>query len=307
MLYLTYYNKGLADGAGAQFQRIVSIYLTAKFFNVGYIHRGLASMEYQGAKCLENNTSDPKQIDDYNTLINFPSSRVLSKFSELYVVSHISEEIINQFKNKSENILLLIQFAATMLDTKPEIMRQPIPLAWTIRPTLLARPVNVAIHVRRGELFVIYSDRMLPNSYYVKCMRALHTLFTQAGIPYEFHLHTEVITKPTLITADTHGILNRITDPVLLTPEDSHMEDFNEFVDCKFHINEYPVDTLKALVLSDVLLASRSSFSYVAALLKNKGVVLFHPFWHGLSPDWIPCRDATDIFDAKDKILKSLI
>jgi hypothetical protein len=307
MLYLTYDNEVMTDGAGAQFQRIISIYLTAKFFNLGYIHQGLSSMEYQGAKCLENNTSDPQQIDDYNKLINFPSTHNLTQFAEIYKVFDISEEIIDQFKNKSEDILLLIRFAATMLDTKPEIMLQPIPLAWTIRPTLFARPVHVAIHIRRGELFVIYSDRMLPNSYYVKCMRALHTLFTQAGIPYEFHLHTEVITKPTLITPDSHGILNRITDPVLLTPEDSHMEDFNEFVNCKFHINEYPVDTLKALVLSDVLLASRSSFSYVAAILKKKGVVLFHPFWHGLSPDWIPCSDATDIFNAKDKILNKLV
>jgi hypothetical protein len=307
MLYLTYDNEILTDGAGAQLQRIISIYLVAKFYNVGYIHSGLKLISYQGAKCLEDNYLDPNQVNDYNNLINFPSTNNLTEFSEIYKVFDISEEIINQFKNKSENILLLIQFAGTIIDTKLELLLQPIPLPWIIRPTLLARPVNVAIHIRKGDLFVLSSERMLPNSYYVKCMRALHILFTQAGIPYEFHLHTEVITKPTLITGDHIGICEKTIKPAVLGPEDNHLEDFNEFTDCKFHINEYPVDTLKALTVSDVLLASRSSFSYVAGVLKKKGVVLFHPFWHGLSHDWIPCSDATDIFNAKDKILKSLI
>jgi hypothetical protein len=307
MLYLSYDNETLTDGAGAQFQRILSIYLVAKFYNLGYIHEGLKFISYQGAKCLEDNYLDPKQVDDYNKLFVLPSTKYNTQFSNTYKIVGISEEIINLLKNEPNDNLVVCQYAHIMIDNNPELLLQQIPLPWIIRPSLLARPVNVAIHIRRGELFVIYSERMLPNSYYVKCMRALHTLFTQAGIPYEFHLHTEVITKPTLITPDTHGILNRITDPVLLTPEDNHLEDFNEFTDCKFHINEYPIDTLKALVLSDVLLASRSSFSYVAAILKKKGVVLFHPFWHGLSPDWIPCSDATDIFNAKDKILNKLV
>ena len=306
MLYLTYDNETLIDGAGAQLQRILTIYSIAKFYNLGYIHRGLKKISYQGAKCLEDNYLDPKQVDDYNKLFVLPSTPLLTPFTNIYNVVGITEEMINLLKNEPGDTLIVAQFAQLIIDKNPEIMLQPIPLAWTIRPTLLARPVNVAIHIRKGDLFVLASERMLPNSYYVKCMRALHTLFTQAGIPYEFHLHTEVITKPTLITADHHGICDKTIKSTVLKPEDNHLEDFDEFVGCKFHINEYPIDTLKALVLSDVLLASRSSFSYIAGFLKNKGVILFHPFWHCLLPDWIPCQDAKDIFDAKDKILKSL-
>ena len=84
------------------------------------------------------------------------------------------------------------------------------------------------------------------------------------------------------------------------------MEDFNEFSNCHFHINEYPVDTLKALTVADVLLASRSSFSYVASILKQGGVILYHPFWHSLSPTWFPTRGAQDILNAKEKIINSL-
>lgn len=306
MLYLTYDNQALADGAGAQLQRIISIYLAAKFYKVGYIHQGLARMSYQGAKCLEDNTSDPRQMDDYNKAFALPSTPLPTPFTKMFKIFDISEEIIKQFRGAPENVLLVIQFAGTMIDKNPHLLLQQIPIPWTIRPTVIARPIVVAIHVRRGELFVVDSDRMLPNSYYVECMRALHTLFTEVAVPYEFHLHTEVLTKPTLVTPEHHGICSRTKEAVLVTPEDSHMEDFKEFGDCRFHINEYPIDTLKALTVADVLLASRSSFSYVASILKQNGVVLFHPFWHSLSPSWIPTREAKDILDAKEKILKIL-
>ncbi|MCP6755918.1 hypothetical protein NL533_30315, partial [Klebsiella pneumoniae] len=43
-----------------------------------------------------------------------------------------------------------------------------------------------------------------------------------------------------------------------------------------WHINGDPVETLCQLATSDVLLASRSSYSYVAAMLHRGGPVLFH-------------------------------
>ena len=145
---------------------------------------------------------------------------------------------------------------------------------------------------------------MLPNSYYVECIKALHTLFTQANMSYEIHVHTEVITKPTLITPAHHGICDRITEPIVIRPEDSHLEDFQN-LNVRMRINECPIETLKALTLSDVLLASRSSFSYVASIVK-KSIVLFHPFWHSLAPGWIPTNGAQDIFDNREKILEKL-
>jgi hypothetical protein len=306
MLYLTYDNEVLADGAGAQIQRIISIYLISKIFSVGYIHQGLKRMTYQGAKCMEENKEDPEQIAMYNELIQLPSTPC-TEIHQMGKVFDISEEIISQYRDETKNTLLVIQFAGTMMDARPGfLLPGPHIFTWNIRPSLIARPVIVAIHVRRGELFVLGPGRMLPNSYYIECMEALHSIFTEANISYEFHLHTEVLTKPTLITPSHHGICDRIPESVLVTPEDSKMEDFNVIPNIKYHINEHPVDTLKALTLSDVLLASRSSFSYVASILKLGGVVLFHPFWHSLAPGWIPTRGKDDILAAKHDILRKL-
>lgn len=307
MLYLGYDNEAMTDGAGAQLQRIISIYLIAKAYGVGYIHFGLKRLSYQGAKCLEENKEDPRQIDGYNELFSLPSDTV-SSITNIYKVFDISEDIIQRFIGEPGNTLLLIQFAGTMIDNNPGLLAMGCNvLHWTIRPVIYGRPVVVAIHVRRGELFVVDSDRMLPNSYYVDCMKALADIFGRLGITYEFHLHTEVVKKAVVITGETHGICGRIQGAVELRPSDNCLEDFSVIPAIIWHINEHPVDTLKGLVLADVLLASRSSFSYVAGILKLRGAVLFHPFWHSLAPGWIPTRGPKDVYDSADKIIQGIM
>ena len=137
-------------------------------------------------------------------------------------------------------------------------------------------------------------------------MTALQELFNNAAIPFEFHIYTEVITKPTVITPSNHGIFNRISQAITLTPDDNKLDDFNIFTNLIYHINESPIKTLCDLTNSHVLLASRSSFSYVSSILKKRGVVLFHPFWHSLSDSWIPVYTKDDIIKNSNIILNKL-
>uniref|UniRef100_A0A6C0KMT9 Uncharacterized protein n=1 Tax=viral metagenome TaxID=1070528 RepID=A0A6C0KMT9_9ZZZZ len=309
MLYLAYDNAALPDGAGGQIQRILSIYLIARHYGIGYIHQGIQSLSYQGSTCMEKNKDDPEQIVKYNELFNLPSAPMV-QFHEAYKVYDISEEIIREKFSMEKNVLLVIQHAGTYIDEHPERILDGVDLPWNFPWKYHADPtkdlVKVAVHVRRGELFVVDSTRMLPNSYYVECMRAIEKILKDAGMKYEFHFYTEQLTKPTTITPGHHGICNRIKEAVTVRPEDNHLEDFAEFKNIIYHINGCPVQTLIDLTTADVLLASRSSFSYVAGMVKKEGVVLFHPFWHSLAPSWIPTRSASDIVNAKDLILKKL-
>jgi len=303
MLYLTYDNSSLTDGAGAQIQRILSIYLVAKFYDVGYIHQGIKELSYQGVQCLEQNQGDPAQIPTYNALIELPSDPIdLGTNLQVFKIFDISEPILNEFKAQQKNTLLIIQFAGTLVDSKPQILEQGTPLTLGIRTR--QPPIKIAVHVRRGELFVVDSDRMLPNSYYVGCIEALRGVL--GDLPHEFHLYTEQLSKPLVVSPSHHGICNRIAAPITVDPTATHLEDFAH-LPIVYHINESPVETLKELASADVLLASRSSFSYVAGILKQGGVVLFHPFWHSLAPRWIPTRGPADILNAAPQILKALV
>ncbi len=65
-------------------------------------------------------------------------------------------------------------------------------------------------------------------------------------------------------------------------------EDFRRIYsgsDIVFHINETIEDTFSSLVLADVLVTSRSSFSYTAAIL-SEGIVYYLPFWHPPLSHW---------------------
>ena len=44
---------------------------------------------------------------------------------------------------------------------------------------------------------------------------------------------------------------------------------------------------MRSLATADVLVMSRSSFSYVAAILNRDGAVMYHPFWHRAPSSWI--------------------
>ncbi len=64
-------------------------------------------------------------------------------------------------------------------------------------------------------------------------------------------------------------------------------EDFNAFIahDIILHLNESVEDAFTAMVLADVLVTGRSSFSYAAGLL-SEGIVYYIPFWHKPLPHW---------------------
>jgi hypothetical protein len=41
------------------------------------------------------------------------------------------------------------------------------------------------------------------------------------------------------------------------------------------------------LATADVLVMSRSSFSYLGGILNRNGIVLYHPFWHRAPSSWM--------------------
>jgi hypothetical protein len=66
----------------------------------------------------------------------------------------------------------------------------------------------------------------------------------------------------------------------------SRIDEFNELPNLVLRINGRAIDRIAELATADVLVMSRSSFSYVAGLLNKNCVVLYHPFWHEALSSW---------------------
>lgn len=130
---------------------------------------------------------------------------------------------------------------------------------------------NIAIHVRRGDIMVDPSNpnltmRYLSNDYFEKVL-----------IRVVDNIHTS---KPVHIYFFSQG-----------TPAD--YPEFTTFQNLHWCLDMNAQDSFLHFVYADLLITSKSSFSYKPALLNNGIKVCPKNFWHGYpdSKDWILCEN----------------
>jgi len=117
---------------------------------------------------------------------------------------------------------------------------------------------NIALHIRRGDVQLDYNGgRYTSNEFYLTQMQYLSENYVDKDIL--FHIYSEGV-KEEFACFKTHNSV--------------------------LHLNEDVKTTFLGLIASDVLVQSKSSFSYVAGLLTN-GIVYHIPFWHPPMSKWI--------------------
>jgi len=126
--------------------------------------------------------------------------------------------------------------------------------------------MNIAVHVRR---FNRVDDRIAgsdtPNSYYVDVINKIRSKYIgNQPKPLKFHIYSQ--------------------------SQEGFSTSFDEYLadDVVLHLNESIQDTFTDFVFADILVTSRSSFSYVAAFL-SCGIVYYQKFWHPPLNHWFTC------------------
>ncbi len=293
-LVLTYDNMRFTDGVGAQLHRIYGIYSISRLLGVPYLHSPLGRVDYQGLYALEGNRADPGFHHEFNDLFQIKSDIAPTDDFHKIKPIHISMDILRQIvalfdAHKTGGRPSLVQLAlphgiADLFPDCYEVCKQISPFASSVRE---GGAVRVAIHVRRGELLVLDSERMLPNVYYIEVAQNVARVLDALKMDYQMELHTEVPNKEFIVQPNHHGISHRIRTPVTVSPQMCRLDDFSVLPKLVFCINETPVECLRKLATADILVMSRSSFSYVAAILNRNGIMLHHPFWHPALSSWI--------------------
>ena len=286
---LTYANDKLMDGAGAQLQRIYGIYSVSRFLGLPYIHSPLKRIGYQGLSALERNSSTAGLESRYNRIFAIPSDIELPSGAEIHETVHAEPDMIQRIQLDAAASgkfgLIRIWFPYSITDRTPDLYQH----AQAISP-FSRTPSDVfrlAVHVRRGEEFVIDSDRMLPNSYYASCAMQFAGCLQKLEIPFVCELYTEVASQAFVVTPRHHGIDGRIPGNVTIDPRMNSLEDFEVLPNLVRFINSDPIETLGRMATADALVLSRSSYSYVAAILSVGGIVVYHPFWHSPMKEWL--------------------
>jgi hypothetical protein len=292
-LVLTYDNTALTDGVGAQLQRIYGIWAISRLLGVPYLHSPIACVDYQGLTALEANASDPTFHLEFNELFDIESDPLPT--DEFHTINlrtihpgqfRLLEFLVDSGATRGKPGLVRLVMPYGIADRFPdcyEPCKEISPFAPTERK---GRVLRVAVHVRRGEQTVLKSDRLLPNAYYIEVATNVARVLDALKLCYRIELWTEVPTEEFTVYGDHHGIFDRAAGPVLVTPEMYRLDDFDVVPNLVRCINGKTIDCLRSLATADILIMSKSSFSYVAAVLNRNGIVLYHPFWHPAPSSW---------------------
>ncbi len=142
--------------------------------------------------------------------------------------------------------------------------------------------LNIAIHVRRGDIMSDPTNenlimRFLNNDYFEKVLKQIIEMFSQKQM------------KPIHIWFFSQG-----------KPED--YPEFHQYENLHWCFDMGAQESFLHMVYADILITSKSSFSYKPALL-NRGIkVCPRNFWHGYpdAKEWILC-DNDGYFDYKSE------
>jgi len=288
-LALTYANDVIMDGAGAQLHRIYTIYALSRHLGVSYFHSPIFELGYQGLSALEKNERDSKIVERYNNLFTLPSDGVVPENAIVHYLMSANLDFINDLKKEAQHSdafhLVKMIFTHPAADHFPQMLshlKAVSPFETRTSPVF-----RIAIHVRRGDLFIADTSRVLPNAYYMILLQEIIRTLWQLGVSFVCELYTELSSAPFMVTPDHYGMATRIKKDVMIAPEANDIKEFDQLPHLKKYINGDPIDTLRAMATADLLIMSRSDFSYTAAILNKKGIIVYHPFWHGTPMEWL--------------------
>jgi hypothetical protein len=312
-VFLTYANEIGTDGVGAQLQRIYGIYCLSRLLGTKYLHSPLARVDYQGIDAFENQQRDPTFVDTFNRRFTIPSDHSTTPSPSEVTLSMLPigrieralglryggrrkqlspirlskfGRVVAEFSKRNAETVIRIGSPHALMDryTYGYEFCKPLSPFKRNKPNKVLR---IALHVRRGDLIFMDSERLIDIQYYVSVAHRLAAVLESAQIPFELELHSELMQKESLARPDDPEFKGRIDEVVLLRPEQDPFHDFDVFPQLTRFINEPTMTCIERLATADILVMSKSSFSYLAAILNVDGIVLYHPFWHYPATSWL--------------------
>ena len=282
MLVLTYLTEK-NDGFGAQYQRILGIYSICKELDILYYHTPFFDIEYQGLNALMKNQNSDNFTNEINKRIHIKSDiESIDGFTKLKF-KKIGLESLLRLKEDAhkhnKNVIVYLQFPYEITDKFSNMYLHTKNLYETkIKKNNI---FTIGIHVRRGELYVVDSDRMLPNHFYIDNCNKIIEILNNKNIPFKIELYTEIPDKKYNISGKHPGINNRIKNSIVIDPSNNNIQEFDCLSNLEKYINEDILLTFDRMINCDILIASKSSLSTCASYIKQ-GITAYQPFWHNL-------------------------
>ena len=134
--------------------------------------------------------------------------------------------------------------------------------------TFESSKINIAVHIRRGDVVkwkqektANWQARWLDNSYFINILTKIKQVLQDRSIAIHIYSQGSV----------------------------DNFEEFKQFSEVVFHLDEDAFQTFHGMVLSDILVTSPSDFSYIAGILSEGIKIAKLPYWHFIpqNNEWV--------------------
>jgi hypothetical protein len=312
-VFLTYDNRNNPDGVGSQLHRVYGIYCLSRLLGTKYIHSPLHDVSYQGMDSFQNQEKDLAFVESFNRKFTLPSDQARTPSPTVVSlqsipVGRLDRALGLRYGGRRKHLLpirfstfgrMVARWSRVNAETivqigAPHTLLDRYARGYEICESLSPfkkdqpnDPLRIAIHVRRGEIMFVNSERLIDLPYYVNVAQRLVAALAREQIPFQLELHSELLQKDASVGPDDPAFKGRIHDVRKLHPEQDPFGAFEGLPGMKRFINEPAMTCIERLATADILVMSKSSFSYLAAIFNVGGIVLYHPYWNYPLNKWL--------------------
>lgn len=293
----------LQDGMGAQIQRIISLKAISDELRCHFEPFEILNFD----EAIFNDFDKIKKramIDKWKNLllietyknnrfrltINFTSGRIIW----LYLIRAISKLTFIPFRVK-------LAFPAPLIDKSNHIYEfcKNYFNQSTIKSTS-NEILKIVVHIRRGEVLLSqFRFRYLPFDYYEDILSVIIPILDENNIKYRATVLIEKITNPYLSSKSekiVQSILEDANNPNLRLLENGDYLLVDDPLDevkypflgsCNLKNSNDAFSDFTDMCVSDILIISKSSFSFTAGLLNQRALKIFPTFWHSPPDSWV--------------------
>lgn len=249
-------NSHYADGMGMQFFRRFSVWTYCKLYQKEYVHLPFQELEHN----YDSNPDFEKIVDNFFNL----------GYNELSLQDVANEKVC-------EYQCLRDYFDDGKVDLYNEVLDEYKEKYFaTEKPQLKYNKskTNVAVHVRRGDIVDRkhrFRRRGSSNQYYLNLMKQINKDYDNC----KFYIFSQ--NKSHKRGKQDKSIKGNITA----------FSDFLETdMDVKLILDDCPFSDFHHITMSDVIIMSKSAFSYVPGLLSNARILYNKDFWFKPKSTW---------------------
>lgn len=291
-----------SDGAGAQLQRVFSVYCYAKAMRASFIFSKIEHLEVQHGDSFSSSVALRQFISDLNQKIdeilhlepslNFAHQQqnskkisIKSNLMSLFLLMPLMKLYASLFR---KHILVVLDECYKFTNLFPNVLLKINPKDH-ISEQDMSKEIDIQIHIRMSTLSHL-SDRFVSTTYYLDWIQFVKSLCEVSSVPYKIGIHTDCdLAKLNLslvnenLTIQTHSYWQSIG---ILDAGGNFNYDllanYQELVNLiKAEVQKVEIfsgmnalESWEIMRKAHVLFTSRSSFSFVGALLASNTVIV---------------------------------